>query len=86
MKKLGEMEIDSILLEGGPTLAESAIREGIVNEIYTFVAPKIFGGSTAKSPVGGEGVEIPDQAHMFEIKSVKTIGDDVLIFSKKRED
>jgi len=85
MKKLGEMEIDSLLLEGGPTLAESAIRDGIVNEIYTFVAPKIFGGNEAKSPVGGIGVEIPDQAYMFEFKSVRTIGDDILIFSKKKE-
>ena len=85
MQKLGEMEIDSILLEGGPTLGGSAIREGIVNEIYAFVAPKVFGGSTAKTPAEGEGVKLPDQAHMFEIKSVRTFGDDILIFSKKKE-
>jgi len=84
MQKLGEMEIDSILLEGGPTLAESAIKAGIVNEIYTFVAPKIFGG-TAKSAVEGEGVQLPDQAAMFDIKSTGIIGDDILIISKKRE-
>ncbi len=84
MEKLGQMEIDSLLLEGGPTLAGSALEEGLVNEIYIFIAPKIFGGK-AKSPVEGLGVETPDSAYMFEVKSVKKVGNDILVISRKKE-
>lgn len=78
MKKLGAMKIDSILLEGGGTLNESALRAGIVNEVKAFVAPKIFGGS-AKSPVDGMGVNVPDEAHKMKLKDIEKMGDDILL-------
>ena len=40
MTKLGEMKIDSILLEGGSTLNFSALDAGIVNKIQCYIAPK----------------------------------------------
>ena len=78
MKELGAMKIDSILLEGGGTLNESALRAGIVNEVKAFVAPKIFGGS-AKSPVDGMGVNVPDEAYMMKLKDIEKMGDDILL-------
>lgn len=78
MKELGAMKIDSILLEGGGTLNESALRAGIVNEVKAFVAPKIFGGS-AKSPVDGMGVNVPDEAHKMKLKDIEKMGDDILL-------
>lgn len=61
MKKLGEKGIDSILLEGGATLNYSALKSGIVNRIQAYIAPKLLGGSGAKSPVGGMGfAEVAD--------------------------
>ena len=43
MADLGNRGIDSILLEGGGTLNDSALRAGIVKEVQAFVAPKLFG-------------------------------------------
>ena len=83
MGKLGQMEIDSLLLEGGASLAGSALEAGIVDEIHTFIAPKVFGGK-AKSPVEGTGVDIPDNAFMFDVKSVRRVGDDILVIGRKR--
>ena len=83
MKHLGERGIDSILLEGGGTLNESALRAGIVQEVKVFVAPKIFGGK-AKSPVEGLGVEEPSQALEMKMESVEVVGDDLLISYKVR--
>jgi diaminohydroxyphosphoribosylaminopyrimidine deaminase/5-amino-6-(5-phosphoribosylamino)uracil reductase len=77
-KKLGAEEIDSILLEGGGILAESALAAGIVQEADVFVAPKIFGGS-GKSPVEGVGVDLPDQAVMLRPLEVKTFGQDLFV-------
>ncbi len=78
MKRLGSMEIDSILLEGGSGLNASAVEAGIVNEIKAVVAPKVFGGR-AHSPVEGEGVELPSQAHMFSLRDVKCFGADLML-------
>lgn len=78
MVMLGERGMDSILLEGGGSLNESALKAGIVNEIDAFVAPKIFGGN-AKSPVCGEGVNDPEEAYKFRLVRVKRIGEDILL-------
>ena len=78
MKALGSEEIDSVLLEGGGTLNESALRAGIVQEVDVFVAPKIFGGK-ARSPVEGEGVSLPDEAAGLIMLSAERIGEDLLI-------
>lgn len=55
MQKLGEREIDSILIEGGGTLHWTALEEGIVQKVQAYIAPKLFGGRTAKTPIEGAG-------------------------------
>lgn len=80
MKYLASEEhIDSILLEGGAELAYSALKSGIVSKVQVYMAPKIFGGSRAKSAVGGEGAALPDDAFMLSDPVVSTIGEDILI-------
>ncbi|MCI2106142.1 MAG: bifunctional diaminohydroxyphosphoribosylaminopyrimidine deaminase/5-amino-6-(5-phosphoribosylamino)uracil reductase RibD [Intestinimonas sp.] len=62
MARLGGQELDSVLLEGGAALNFSALQCGVVDRVQAYVAPKIFGGTDAKSPVGGAGVALPDEA------------------------
>ncbi len=78
MEYLGEEGIDSILLEGGGTLNESALSQKIVHEVKAFFAPKIFGGK-GKSPVEGVGVEYPDEATMLKLENIKQIGEDLMV-------
>lgn len=84
MIKLGAMNIDSILLEGGAGLNFSALQAGIVNRVKCYIAPKIFGGETAKTPVGGKGVELPSNAFMLGEPSITHYGEDILIEWKVR--
>lgn len=84
MRLLGERRMDSVLLEGGAALNDAAIRSGIVSHIDLFLAPLIFGG-TAKSPVGGTGVAVPDEAARFEITDTERVGSDLLIHLIPRE-
>lgn len=79
MRELGSKGIDSILLEGGGELNESALRAGIVQEVKVFVAPKLFGGRGAKAPVEGIGVSEPDGAVGLKLESVSQIGEDLLL-------
>ena len=82
MRKLGEMKIDSVLLEGGGELNWSALEVGIVDKVQAYIAPKIFGGAAAKTPVSGRGADDPESAFMLETVSVRTIGEDILIESR----
>lgn len=79
MIKLGEKQIDGILLEGGSTLNYAALQEGIVNRIEAYVAPKIFGGAGFYTPVGGEGVELATEALGCKLISTEQIGQDILL-------
>jgi len=79
MRVLGERGIDSILLEGGATLNFSALEAHIVDKVQVYVAPKLIGGETAKTPVGGEGIEKLSQAFsVIELKA-STVGEDILL-------
>ena len=77
MKSLGEQGIDSILVEGGGTLNDSILRAGLADRVEVFVAPKIFGGAGAKSPVEGVGINGVDEAVLFRLDKIDRFGDDI---------
>ena len=79
MKYLGEEGIDSILLEGGGTLNDSALRAGIGQEVQAFIAPKLFGGMNSKTPVEGIGVRFPSEAVKLKCTDICQIGEDIRI-------
>lgn len=81
-KILGERGIDGILLEGGGMLNFSALQSKLVDEVITFVAPKIVGGEHAKSPVSGKGVDVMNQAYAVKEMRTMAIGDDLMIRGK----
>jgi diaminohydroxyphosphoribosylaminopyrimidine deaminase/5-amino-6-(5-phosphoribosylamino)uracil reductase len=79
MFSLGRMGIDSVMLEGGSSIAFSALMEGIVDKVISFIAPKIIGGAAAPSPVGGTGLPQMDEAIVVENWNYKRLGSDILI-------
>lgn len=85
MERLGEMKIDSVLLEGGAALNWSALSAGIVNRVQAYVAPKILGGKDAPSPVGGRGFDMPSEAVMLSEPEVTVLGKDILLESEVLE-
>ena len=82
MERLGAEQIDSVLLEGGGTLNWAALESGIVQRVQAYIAPKLFGGADAKSPVAGVGVELPAQAVGLQNTTVTQIGPDFLLESE----
>lgn len=84
MKQLGTLGIDSLLLEGGGTLNWSALQHRIVDCIQTYIAPKLFGGTSALTPIEGQGVESPTNAYTLKPSNIEKIGDDYLIESEVR--
>ena len=79
VQRAGAEKIDSILLESGGTLSEALLSEGLIDEVVAFVAPKIIGGKSARTPVEGEGVTLMSEAIELEDQIVETVGSDVMI-------
>jgi len=78
-RMLGDRGLLSVLIEGGPTLAMSAMRAGIVDKLLLFLAPKIIGGSEAPSVFGGDGADTLADALGVEFGEVKRFGPDIMI-------
>ena len=68
LKELGGRSIQSVLVEGGSTVAGQFLDAGLVNKVTFFIAPKIVGGTEAPSAVGGKGVEM--MAEALELQNV----------------
>ena len=79
VQRAGAEKIDSILLESGGTLSAALLREGLIDEVVAFVAPKIIGGKSARTPVEGEGVSLMAEAIELEDQIIETVGSDVMI-------
>lgn len=86
MKELGARKIDGILLEGGGQLNESALQAGIVDRIYCYIAPKIFGGAQAKTPVEGQGLTRAADAWQFNRIGMQKFGQDILLEYEKAQE
>ena len=85
MELLGAEKIDSILLEGGGTLNWSALESGIVQKVQTYIAPKLFGGEKAKTPVEGTGFPDPASAVLLKNSEITRLGHDFLIESEVKQ-
>ena len=86
VKKLGQSNINSILLEGGSTLNFSALKEGIVDKVMFYIAPKIIGGSGKNSCVSGDGIKKLDDCIDIDNLTYTQIDKDILIqgYTNKR--
>jgi diaminohydroxyphosphoribosylaminopyrimidine deaminase / 5-amino-6-(5-phosphoribosylamino)uracil reductase len=79
MHALGRREISSVLVEGGGTINYALLRGGLVDKLHFFIAPLIFGGEQAISPVGGEGVARVEEAWRVKDMEVNHYDGDLLV-------
>jgi len=79
MQTLHTAQIDSVLVEGGAELNFSLLQAGLVQNLKLYLAPKLFGGSTAKGPIGGHGVSLPDAAYKLSPPAITHLGEDLLL-------
>jgi diaminohydroxyphosphoribosylaminopyrimidine deaminase/5-amino-6-(5-phosphoribosylamino)uracil reductase len=52
LKRLGELEITSVLLEGGSRVNADALSSGTVDKVFLYIAPKLFGGTAIPFAAG----------------------------------
>jgi diaminohydroxyphosphoribosylaminopyrimidine deaminase / 5-amino-6-(5-phosphoribosylamino)uracil reductase len=85
LQQLGAEGVCSVLLEGGPHLAGAFLDAGEVDEMRLFVAPVVLGGSAARDPLEGTGVERIAEATRALTLECARVADDVLISARLRE-
>jgi diaminohydroxyphosphoribosylaminopyrimidine deaminase/5-amino-6-(5-phosphoribosylamino)uracil reductase len=79
MQDLGKRDVQSVLLEGGPTLAWSAIEDGAVDRVVVYLAPKLIGGEHAPTVLGGQGFAPVAKALGLRIRSFDVVGNDLRV-------
>ncbi len=78
VRSLGERGIDSLYIEGGSSILGSAFDSGVVNVVYAAVSPKIVGGKSAITTVGGRGIEKMRDAIVLKKVTHRIVGNDVI--------
>ena len=76
---LGKRDVQGALLEGGPTLAWSAVEDGLVDKLVVYLAPKLLGGTAAPGILGGQGAPSIGDALELDVAEVERIGRDVKV-------
>jgi 2,5-diamino-6-(ribosylamino)-4(3H)-pyrimidinone 5'-phosphate reductase len=59
LETLHTLGVRRLMVEGGGTLNFELLRLGLVDELYVYVAPKIFGGQAAPTMAAGPGLGEP---------------------------
>jgi diaminohydroxyphosphoribosylaminopyrimidine deaminase/5-amino-6-(5-phosphoribosylamino)uracil reductase len=85
LDQMGADGIAAVLLEGGPHLAGAFLDVGEIDEIRLFLAPLLLGGSAARDPLEGEGVERISEAVRALSVECESVGEDLLISARLRE-
>jgi diaminohydroxyphosphoribosylaminopyrimidine deaminase / 5-amino-6-(5-phosphoribosylamino)uracil reductase len=78
LKKLAEMGVVSLLIEGGATTAAGALKEKVVDKMLLFYAPKLLGGD-AHYMIDSLGVQRIKQSIAIDRLKVEKSGADLLI-------
>ena len=76
---LGDMEITSLLVEGGASLIGSLLKERLVDKFFIFKAPKILGGDDGQPMAAGQGPKRMDQCLSLRDLRTRRYGDDILL-------
>ncbi|MCD6141241.1 bifunctional diaminohydroxyphosphoribosylaminopyrimidine deaminase/5-amino-6-(5-phosphoribosylamino)uracil reductase RibD [Candidatus Bipolaricaulota bacterium] len=77
--RLGEENLDSLLVEGGSETAAAFLEARLVDKVALFIAPIIIGGRNAVTAVGGSGVERVTAALRLKDVVIARFGDDLLV-------
>jgi diaminohydroxyphosphoribosylaminopyrimidine deaminase/5-amino-6-(5-phosphoribosylamino)uracil reductase len=79
MEDLGKRDVQGVLLEGGPTLAWSAVEEGVVDKVVVYLAPKLIGGAGAPTVLGGRGFAPIASAVRLRVREFDRVGEDLKV-------
>lgn len=78
-RRLGEMEIASLMIEGGALVNWAALADGIVDKIFLYYAPKILAGSGSVPFAAGHGFQRLEEAAQVKNMVLHRFGEDFAV-------
>lgn len=78
-----QLSIQTLLVEGGSTLMGAFADLHLLDEIWTYIAPKLIGGKEAISAVGGIGINILKDADTYLLKDICSISNDIRVIYRR---
>jgi diaminohydroxyphosphoribosylaminopyrimidine deaminase/5-amino-6-(5-phosphoribosylamino)uracil reductase len=84
LEDLRRRGVQRVFVEGGPTLASSFLRAGLVDDVLVYIAPVLLGGE--RLAVGDIGVATLTQATRLRAAEVERLGDDLLVVAHRAQD
>lgn len=78
LRKLGKMEISSLLVEGGGTVAASFLKEKCVDKVCIFISPRILGGDGVNM-IAGLGMKSIKESIDIKNMKFKKFGNEIMI-------
>ena len=79
LKLLGAEGVQSVLIEGGPSLQGAFLDAGLINEVWSFLAPMLIGGASAPAAFSANGAITLDKATRLERIRSEWLGQDLLL-------
>jgi diaminohydroxyphosphoribosylaminopyrimidine deaminase/5-amino-6-(5-phosphoribosylamino)uracil reductase len=77
LDELGRRRMTNVLIEGGSEVLGSFRDAGAIDEAHIFIAPLLVGGTEAKGPVGGQGIDRLADGVCMDEWEMERIGDDL---------
>jgi diaminohydroxyphosphoribosylaminopyrimidine deaminase/5-amino-6-(5-phosphoribosylamino)uracil reductase len=78
LRRLGEMEITSLLIEGGALINGSALAAGIVDKAFLYFAPRILGSSAIPFLLGASFTHPPQAPYLHHLR-LQRFGEDFAV-------
>ncbi len=85
LQVLGAKGVTSLFVEGGAEVNGSFLKERAINQVIMYLAPKVFGGHSAPTAIGGKGFSEVDEALELDVINVTTVGEDIKVIAKVKE-
>ena len=79
LSALYDLGLRRVFVEGGPAIASSLLRAGLVDELLVYVAPALLGGP--RLAIGDIGAASMSEIHRLTFTSTEVLGPDVLFIS-----
>jgi diaminohydroxyphosphoribosylaminopyrimidine deaminase/5-amino-6-(5-phosphoribosylamino)uracil reductase len=77
--RLGQLEITSLLIEGGALVNWAALAAGIVDKVFLYYAPKILAGTGAVPFAAGKGYQHISEAALVKNITLHRFGEDFAV-------
>lgn len=84
LDRLGEVGVQSLLVEGGASFAAALLAAGAVDRVAWFVAPLLIGGTAAPGAIGDPGAATLASAPRLIAPAWEPVGEDMLVTGRLR--